>query len=173
MKLTSLEIETLIANSWDIRKNMIISNVSWGLDIHECDLLIVSKSNYATEIEIKITKSDLKADAKKIHGHRSNKIKYLYFAIPEKLESCIDLIPARAGIIIIRKKKNIQYNWERHFYIDTIRKPETNKQARPLNDSELIKVSKLAMMRMWNLKNRVLTLQKELKSNGRNNKRTN
>ena len=32
---------------------------------HECDMLIVSKNHYLTEVEIKISLSDLKADFKK------------------------------------------------------------------------------------------------------------
>ena len=52
---------------------------------HECDILTVSPSYWATEVEIKISLSDLKADFKKKHNHLSNAIKYFYYCIPEHL----------------------------------------------------------------------------------------
>lgn len=58
---------------------------------HECDILSVSNSGYLTEFEIKISKSDLKNDLKKRHHHNSKRLKYQYFAIPEKLKECIEL----------------------------------------------------------------------------------
>src|SRR5262245_35861210 len=100
--MTALEIETIIAYKFGVRRNIIVPNVSWGLGLHECDILIVSQSGYATEVEIKISKYDLKKDLVKGHGHANDKIKYLVFAIPEKIEQHIDLIPAEAGIIVIR-----------------------------------------------------------------------
>jgi len=53
----------------------------------------------------KISKSDLKADAKKNHNHdkNGNYIKYLWFAMPKKLMGCEDLVPENAGIIYIDK----------------------------------------------------------------------
>lgn len=155
---TCIEIESLIAKKWGIRQNIIIPNVSWGFDIHECDLLIVSQSNYCTEIEIKVSKSDLKKDLTKKHKHRSNKIKYLFFAIPEKLESCIDYIPPHAGIIIIRKTKHLPIPYQNHFYIDTIRKPKRNELSKQLTPSELAILTRLGCMRIWSLKQIIINL---------------
>lgn len=104
-------------------------------------------SNYAYEIEIKISISDLKADKKKKHCHKSNRIKQLYFAIPlillEKAES---LIPERAGI----------YTVDEHKRVRLYRKPKINKEARKLNEKELIKLGKLSSMRVWNLKGQII-----------------
>ena len=66
----------------DIRRELVVPNVHWGADVHECDLFLLSKSGYAIEIEIKISKADLIQDSKKKHGHVNYKIKQLYFAIP-------------------------------------------------------------------------------------------
>lgn len=41
--MTCTQIETLVARKWNFRQNIIVPNVSWGLKIHECDLLIASK----------------------------------------------------------------------------------------------------------------------------------
>ena len=40
-KLSYTEIELAIAKYFDIRKNIIIPNISYGFNIHECDLFIM------------------------------------------------------------------------------------------------------------------------------------
>lgn len=154
--LTCMDIECLVAQMFGIRSHIIVPNVSWGFNIHECDLLIISKSNWAYEVEIKVSKSDLKKDTSKKHGHVSNRIKYLYFAIPEKLESSIDLIPERAGIIIIRENKFVSGD----FYTELIRQPQANKEAVKLTDKDVKQISRLGAMRIWALKYTISNLLK-------------
>lgn len=135
-------------------------NVSYGLNIHEVDLLVISHSGYATEVEIKISVADLKADLRKSHGHRSNKIKYLYFAVPLELqEKALELIPERAGLIVIIPNK---YNND--WYANIIKAPIVNKQARKLTEKELLKLGSLAAMRIWSLKEIIYRHQKEYKA---------
>ena len=99
--MDTIDIEIAVAAYFNARVNLIVPNISWGMSFgHECDLFVLTPSGYGYEIEIKISKSDLKADLAKLHQHRSLKIKKLYFAIPEKLSDCIDFIPKRAGILI-------------------------------------------------------------------------
>ena len=51
------DIEIAIANHLNTNQNLIVPNISYGLGFHyELDLLVVTKSNYADEIEIKISK---------------------------------------------------------------------------------------------------------------------
>lgn len=83
--MTSLEIELAVANLFDFRKRLIIPNISWGMGIHECDLLMITKSGHAMEIEIKTSAYDLGRNLKKHYGHKSKLIKRLFFAIPESL----------------------------------------------------------------------------------------
>ena len=143
--MTAKDVELAIVDWLDVRQYLIVPNVSWGLGVHECDLLALSKSGYATEFEIKVTKADLIRDSKKEHGHRSGKIKHLYFAIPEEIESCADLIPANAGIVVI------EY-WSYRFHCRILREAPANGNARPFTDEERFKLARLGTMRMWNLK---------------------
>jgi len=143
MNLNSLDIETAVASYFDWRVNMIVPNISWGLGIHECDLLIVSKAGYCTEVEIKVSKSDLKADLKKRHGHKSRLIKKLYFAIPDYLQDCVELIPARAGIITVTSDGRQRCK--------CIRKPEITA-ARKLTSEQYLHLGRLASMRIWGIK---------------------
>ena len=155
--MTSNEIEICLANHFGYRQNQIVPNVSYGLGLHEVDLLIVSKSGYCTEIEIKVSISDLKADFKKEHHHKSKKIKYFYYAIPEELkEKALPLIPEHAGLIVV-KHRLFHVN---DIYCEIIKSPIVNKNARTLTSDELIKLGHLASMRIWTLKEHLKKIRK-------------
>lgn len=141
--MKTADIEMAVAKTFGIRKNVVVPRVSWGLGVHECDILVLSSSNYASEIEIKISVGDLRKDAKKSHAHVSDRIKYLYFAIPEAMEKHIDLIPERAGILIIS-----EFNGK----LDTTvkRNPQPNLKAKALTLNDRTKLMYLAYLRYWN-----------------------
>ena len=149
MKINSTDIELAVSAYFGYRQNLIVPNISWGLWIHECDLLVVTKAGYAIEIEIKISRADIKKDALKRHGHVDKRLKCLYFAIPEKLKSCIDLIPERAGVFIVKEKRP---GW---LICNLERKPVLNKEARKLTPEEQFKVAHLGAMRIWELKHTI------------------
>ena len=138
-------MEIALANFFNPRQNLIVPNVWWGLDLnHECDLLVVSKSGFATEIEIKTSIQDLKKDLKKSHGHVSKKIRKLFFAMPEEMIKP-DFVPIRAGIISI-------YRQNSQNLCRIIKPPHINKTARSLTDKEILHLGSLAAMRIWTLK---------------------
>jgi hypothetical protein len=165
--MNALEIEIAVANFFGHRTNIIVPNVWWGMDglDHECDLLVVSGSGYASEIEIKVTGSDIKRDLKK--GRRRNYsgqefqlahrhcdiIKKLYFAVPLKLAQHPD-IPEWAGILAV---KDIQ-DTILFPKVVTVRPPHVNKDVRPLKDYEREKLLRLGVMRIWSLKAKVFLL---------------
>ena len=147
-------MEVKLAKHFNYKQNLIVPNISWGLylnhnTLHECDLLVLTTSNYLWEIEIKISKSDLIADKKKWHGHHNPNIKRLYFAIPEYLKDCIEHIPDRAGIIIVKNK----------YRCEQIRKPRIDKGYQ-LTDKEKLKMAILGSMRIWALKKKIIKIKK-------------
>ena len=148
--MKALTVEIAVAEYFGVRRNIIVPNVSWGLNIHECDMLIVSQSHYATEIEIKTNKYDLIKDKEKTHGHKSNMIRRLFFAIPEELYkmNLEQHIPERAGIIVIRYIKGRYYEYK----AVVMRNAKSNKDARELKNHELQKLGHLGCMRIYDLK---------------------
>ena len=164
-KLNSADIEVAVAKYFKPRTHLIVPNISWGMNIHECDLLILNGSNYAVEVEIKISKSDVKADLKKGHGHKSNRIKRLFFAIPEHLNTpdVIELIPERAGIFVVSERYPVYQSGygadstKVSYYMQprctVIRNAKINKEARPFTDGERIEMGRLGMLRYWNIRN--------------------
>lgn len=150
-----IEMEIALSNLFSYTKSIIVPNISWGFNIHECDLFIIKSSGYAIEIEIKRSLQDTKNDANKKHDHSDNRIREFYFAIPIELyESCRDLIPKHAGIITIGKTK---YGKIYRALIE--RKATINNNSRKLTIEEQLKIARLGTLRIWNLKKKLLNLQ--------------
>lgn len=154
-------MELAIATKFGIRTNIIVPNLSWGLPgMHECDLFILKMSGYGVEVEIKRSKSDLLADFKKSHNHkdRFNRIKEFYYAFPESmLKTCEESIPKDAGIIVCRRS-----DWGKKLVYASFHRAATPiKTARKLTPEEQFKIARLAAMRIWGLKNKIIQLQKK------------
>jgi hypothetical protein len=159
-------MEIAIAEYFNYRRNLIVPNFE-AMRFHECDLLIITPNNYAYEIEIKISLSDLKADIKKWHKHNDNenRIKKLYFAIPDYLlryaydvkteinlsdfkykENDIKYIPEYAGIIIVKKLEN-----DNCYYCERIREAKNRSKYR-FNTEEKFEIARFGTMKIWRWK---------------------
>ena len=160
-----LEFEVALMKHLNFRQNMIVSNVHWGLvlggkPMHECDLLMLTRNNYATEIEIKTSKKDLVKDRQKTHGHNHDFIKYLYFAVPAYLvQFAYDEIPPRAGLYAIQKPKP----GKSLSTVELIRHATTNPNTKQWTEKQKARLSRLAMMRLYTHKKVILRHQKEVK----------
>lgn len=155
MKIKTIEMEIALADYFKCYKNLMVTNVSWGLNLnnkplHECDILLLTKSNYLWEIEIKVSKADLVQDKKKYHGHFNSNIKRLYFAIPDYIKDYHDHIPERAGIIIVRRAKT----YSDRLFCRTER-PAINQKGYKLSKDEHLKMALLGAMRSWGLKRKL------------------
>lgn len=149
MKITSSDIEKAVARMFDIRKNLIVPNISWGLNLHECDLLIINGNGYATEVEIKVSKADLKADLHKKHGHISKRIKHLYYALPEELiDFALEILPNHVGII-----KCFRIS-ETNLRVDAVRvrRPKSINEFIKMPEEDVYRAAFLGVMRYWNLR---------------------
>ena len=147
--LNALDIELAVAKKIGWRSHLIIPNVSWGLFDYEMDMAIVTKSNKLWEVEIKISKADLKADLKKRRQHNDFRLSRLYFAIPKKLMNCIDLIPDRAGVFVV---------WSQSLAI--LHRPAIeNRLAPDLTEKEIQKLQHLLAMRIWGVKRKLIRMR--------------
>lgn len=145
--IKTLDMEVALMTHLDVRKNIIVTNVSYGLGVHECDILKLSKACYATEYEIKVSRADLRKDFEKNHTHTSKKIKNFFYAVPKHLELyALELIPETAGLVIVN------YNRNGRLVVEQVRASVANASARKLTDSEVNKLLKLGCMRILSLK---------------------
>lgn len=155
------EMEMALYRKLFANEKIICPNISWGLGLnHECDLFIVDKNNFVTEIEIKISKSDLKKDGSKGHKHASNKIKYLYFAIPKEMDrqDCLELIPDHAGIYVVGKRDSGAS------ITDKKRAAKPNPNAKQLEPKDVRKLSYLMQFRYWKERGTRTRLQDQIKN---------
>jgi hypothetical protein len=151
-KITCLDMELAVSEHFGCRANLIVPNVCWGMNIHECDLLILRPSGCAVEVEIKISHADLLRDMSKCHAHLDPRIKFLYFAIPKKLECDINLIPPRAGILVCNP--HADYWFER---VKVVREPKKNGDYK-FTEEERYALARLGTMRIWTLKEKIQKL---------------
>lgn len=160
--MNSYEMELALARHFNPRINLIVPNVYWGLGFnYELDLIIITQSHYAWEVEIKTSISDLKAEKKKkFFAHCDNRIRRLYFAVPDHIhKEAISLIPEKAGLLIVNEA----------LQVNTIRPPKINKSAKKMSEAEIKKLYELSAMRIWSLKEKLLRISKKRRSNENNN----
>jgi len=162
MKITAKDIEVALTcninSPFYMRRWIVLPNVYWSLEDHECDILAVSSSNYAHEIEIKISTSDLKRDFDKHLFHKSlgNKVKCLWFAAPlEMQDAMFELLPDYCGIITVNE--NLKTKIER--------KAKSILDARKFNDKEIRTFARVAAMRYWNLRMKIYKEKLEINEN--------
>ncbi len=92
-----------VASYFDWWQNKMMTEFSISHD-RRSDLIFVTPSGYATEVEMKISVTDWNADQKKRDWSTPPKyVKNFYYAVPETLENQIPAwIPEYAGIIVVR-----------------------------------------------------------------------
>lgn len=150
------EMEFAIANMFGINTHIIVPNISRGLFLHECDLLIVRPTGYTIEIEIKRSISDLKRDFLKKHRHESSRISELFFAFPDSIVyEAAALLDESVGVISVKRLRN---GWCKAEML----KKAINKERKKLTDKEILKVATLGVMRTWNLRKKINKYQHRL-----------
>lgn len=154
------EIELAIANLFGTRQYAIIPNLSYGIiGDREADLTLVKPSGYCIEVEIKVSKSDFKADFKKRHrkkDYNETFFRELYYAVPKDMEEfAMESLPSHAGLICFCKS---EYDVRASF----VKPPEVNKKAFKLTSDQYQKLFRLASMRIWNLKQKCNYLERNI-----------
>lgn len=161
--VTCLDIELAIMREFDFRQNLIVPNISnmMGIVPFETDVFVLTKSNYAYGFEIKVSKSDLKADFKKPQHAKFNemrngktgferfygKFKYFNYAVPEQLKECaLELIPDFCGLWVYRRP---EYPALPKFYC--FREPKKLFDYKWSNEQRY-EIARLGTMRIYSLK---------------------
>ena len=142
--MTTEEVEEAVIRHFNFKRNIIVPNVYWGLWFrHEIDVLVCTPKGYCTEVEIKVSKSDILKDKKKRHGHNDERLKYLYFAVPEELkEYALKHIQEHAGLVVVKR-------WEDGTtFCDRVKKAKARKHAVPLTQDEKMQLMRLGCMRL-------------------------
>ena len=152
---TSQEIEIAVAQHFDYRANVIVPNVWWGWGLrHEADLIVLRPTGYCIEVEIKVSRSDIKADLRKRYSHSDCRIHQVFFAVPDTLEADA-LIPDDYGILKVTRHNEARPGRALRSSVLSVRQTRAarrNPAARLTTEKERQKLLELGVMRIWTLK---------------------
>jgi hypothetical protein len=149
--MTALDIEIAVAKFFGYASNIIVPNVY--LNKCECDMVIISPSGYVTEVEIKVSKSNLKKDSdKNYNAHNSYKVKRFFYAVPLELMNC-EYTPSDAGLIVVNNR-----------FAKIVRPAKVNKSSKKLNQDQVFDIARLGCMRIWRLKENLYDFKRRQKT---------
>lgn len=152
--LTIDQIEHAVAECFGVRNNIIVPNVSWGFfATHEADLLIINKTGYLTEVEIKRSWEDFKKDFQKTTTHDEGKVMWKYFAVPVNIKDKVlkylsDNERMDWGVIIYYEDASAWFE----------KRPNNFGHSNPqkkLYLEEKLSIARLGCMRIWSLKKKL------------------
>lgn len=140
------------------RQNIVVPNVSWGVGIpYECDLVKLTLSNYATEVEIKTSKADYNRDRKKRHFHDSRLFKYFYYAVPIDIADYVEQnLPSGTGLLVGQ-----YYSDSSDIYIVERVKAKTRNNYIKWTDEKRLHLLHLGTMRIGVLKQDLLNVKRK------------
>lgn len=142
------------------RSVLIVPNCGWTG--HECDLLVIDKSMRIIDVEVKISRSDLKADPKKAKwwagrpwsrkakGPRQwpDKVWKHYYALPKEIwdAKLLATLPEPSGVVLVSPDSRFSGG----LLVDIIRHAKPCKEAKPISPADAIDLARLTSLRLWN-----------------------
>jgi len=164
IKMTASEVETTItAWLYPPRQCIVVPNISWGFGLAwEADLISVTPAGYATEIEIKVSVSDFRADSKKRKHEliRSSKISSFVYAMPKEIyeKAGVD-VPEDYGIILIEPYKSRYLNDERDGHVAKWHRRPKKFNKTKIEGKQITELYRLGYLRMWDAKHVIKKLR--------------
>lgn len=142
---------------------VLVPNCNWTG--HECDVLAVTTDLRIIDVEVKISRSDLKADAKKDKWwYRMSRWRDTqgpdmlrqwpprvwkhYYAMPSDLwhDSLFEFLPSpRSGVLLLSQQRNSTTP----IGVTCARRATPNKDAAHLKPEQVMDIARLANLRMW------------------------
>lgn len=166
----TIDIEIAIMREFDIRRNLIVpgvTNYNNSPIMFESDMVILTNSNYAHVIEIKVSKADLKNDIKKKHikllecnfykylDLYYGKLKHFSYAVTKELkEDALNQIPEFCGLWVYEEN---QYPRPNRLICHRLPKKLSNYRW---SDKQRLELARLGTMRILGLKENIRSLSK-------------
>lgn len=136
------------------RHEIVIPNASHGLGLGwEADIIAVSKAGYLTEIEIKVSRADFRADSQK-NKHRNDIkvrgrgfIKRFYYAMPLAIwQRCQDVWRVPGSGIIVVKDSCTRFGWHE---VEIAIAAESRPGAKKIEGGQFRRAARLMSARYW------------------------
>lgn len=154
--MTEYEMQKRIAHQFGlINGNIVLPNILLivgRVGQYEADLLYITPNRYCTEVEIKISIADFKADFKKKIYHNSDLVRNFYYAFPSELyqDNCAEinqiLSDSDAGIMAVKDFKGR--------CVRIMRDPKPRRHIEPISEKQLYELMRVGCMK-WYTANRM------------------
>ncbi len=183
--LTVLQIQLALHNSglWNKRSDIMVPNLSWGFLPYEADFVIMTKSGYLTEVEIKRSWEDFKADFNKDHRHDDERIYHFFYCVPiaifDKVKEFLtnklmeelddyskDLLTKNPDLLGVHSQLPAVLTYDEN---GNVRHPKfgfpgaRRHQARKLFIEEQLQIARLGCLRYWKQQENFIKLPKTKK----------
>jgi len=151
---------------------VLVDNCNWTG--HECDVLGVTTDLRIIDVEVKISRADLKADAKKDKWWQRltyaqaqergvdmwsrgdarlhpPKVWKHYYALPKEIwtPELLDALPSKASGILLLSHIGQARSIRAPIAVDCVRRATPNKDATRLKPEQVMDIARLANLRMW------------------------
>jgi hypothetical protein len=141
------------------RRYLVVPNASHGFGLdYEADLIAVSRSGYATEVEVKVSKHDLLKDQHKEKWKRGldKRIKRFYYAVPDELVDIAMKLELRwenglfPGVVRVwRRNRGHDPHWLRS---EIVRQAPDLPNHVKCTSEDVIRLHHLLSVRYWDLR---------------------
>ena len=175
MKWTERKVGYAVMHQIMERAAVVVPNCNYTG--YEADLLVVTNDLRLVDVEIKVDRSDLKADLKKdkwwrgtyITGDNGEKIGPFapkvwkhYYVMPEKVwdDSLYEFIPPTSGVVLIKEYPHTKTK----LFMKMKRRATPNRKAEKISPQDAFRVGRLCNLRMWD---RIMTVEEGKKPVGR------
>lgn len=154
--MTVTEIQKLFAYQYGLlNNNLVLPNITMGSlgARYEADLIYINKRRYVSEVEIKISMSDFKADFKKKVYHNSDIVRQFYYLFPNDLyiENSQEierlLMESDAGIMTVRNFRGR--------CVKIRRKATIRRSVEPIKETKLLELMYIGCMKWYTVDDRM------------------
>lgn len=180
------EIARVLARQFFLSKNLVVvPECAWTG--HECDLLVVTMDLRVIDVEIKVSRADLKRDASKSKWWRSltaqeaqakgidthrwdpwahreprqwpDKVWKHYVAVPKEIwdDGLFEALPSTASGVLLLARRA---NRGGRLFVQCQRRATPCRDAQKISPAAAIDIARLASLRMWDSFAQVATLRK-------------
>ena len=161
----NLIARTLARHTFGRQHLVVVPNCTWPGS--ECDLLVVTPNLRVIDVEIKISRADLKADAKKDKWYHSwdwrtdgnydaekrkprdwpQKVWKHYYCLPKDIwdDSLLECLPSpQSGVLLMHNHRGND-----DFLIRVARPAKPDRKADRISPEDAVDIARLASLRMW------------------------
>lgn len=140
--MTETEIQKLFAYQYGLlNNNLVLPNITMkGSEggNYEADLIYINKRRYVSEVEIKISISDFRADFKKKIYHNSDIVRQFYYLL---------IMESDAGIMTVRNFRGR--------CVKIRRKATIRRSVEPIKETKLLELMYIGCMKWYTVEDRM------------------